>query len=417
MIALIDCNNFYASCERIFRPDLIAKPVIVLSNNDGCVIARSNEVKDMGVSMGTPLFKINDLVRNYEINIFSSNFALYGDISNRIMQILKNDIANVEIYSIDEAFLDFSDFNNYEIIALDLVNKINKWTGIPTSVGIAETKTLTKIANLFAKQSKSKNIFHIDNSKIKFFTQKTKISDVWGIGNKYTKFLNKNKIYTAYDLTQKNDKWILNNMSINGLKTKYELKGIKCFELELLSSPKKNIRTSRTFSKETSDYYKLQRIISSFASKSSEKLRRQNSKTSSITVFIKTNRFKTCNNNFKLISKSNFEYPTDDNSIIVKEALKILNKIFIPGKLYKQAGVIIGDFQLSNTFQPGLFENMCQKTKRNKLMQAFDNINNVFGSESIKLGSEEFYNKWRTNRNKLSPSYTTKWNDILDVNI
>ena len=416
MIALLDCNNFYASCERIFRPDLILKPVIVLSNNYGCVIARSNEVKKMGIPMGIPLFKIKELVRKNQINLFSSNFALYGDISNRIMNIIKNDIPNTEIYSIDEAFLDFDSLNNYKLKALDLIQKVNQWTGVPVSIGIGQTKTLSKIANFFAKQSNN-NIFYIHKSNVNFYLSKINISDVWGIGPNYSKLLKKNNIFTPLDLVQKNDKWIINNLSINGLKIVHELRGEKCFDVKFDTPPKKNIRVSRTFSNETNDYLKLQKIISTFASKASEKLRMQNSLASSIYIFIKTNRFKFNGKNYKLSGKFNFDYPTNDNSMIVKKSLKILSEIFSSEQSYKQAGVMLGDFVLSNKFQRGLFEDLKQKNKRLKLMKTFDNINLNFGSETIKLGSEEFYDNWRTKRNKLSPSYTTKWNDILVVNI
>ena len=242
MIALLDCNNFYASCERIFRPDLILKPVIVLSNNDGCVIARSNEVKKMGIPMGIPLFKIKELVRKNQINLFSSNFALYGDISNRIMNIIKNDIPNTEIYSIDEAFLDFDSLNNYKLKALDLIQKVNQWTGVPVSIGIGQTKTLSKIANFFAKQSNN-NIFYIHKSNVNFYLSKINISDVWGIGPNYSKLLKKNNIFTPLDLVQKNDKWIINNLSINGLKIVHELRGEKCFDVKFDTPPKKKYKS------------------------------------------------------------------------------------------------------------------------------------------------------------------------------
>ena len=416
MIALLDCNNFYASCERIFRPDLISKPVIVLSNNDGCVIARSNEVKKMGINMGIPLYQIKKIVKQYQINLFSSNFSLYGDISMRIMEIIKNDISNVEIYSIDEAFIDFSQFSNYKFNATSLIHKIYKWTGIPTSIGVAQNKTLSKIANFFAKQNNS-NFFYIDNSKLKFYLSKINISDVWGIGRQYSKFLHNNHIYNAYDLSKQDDKWILDHFSVNGLKTVHELRGIKCIDIVTEPSIRKNIRISRSFSEETTDYFKLQQVISTFVSKASEKLRKQNSLCSTIHVFIKTNKFKTFHENYYYSDKSHFDSPTNDNSLIIKKSLEILNKIFIPGNSYKQAGIVLGNFVSIDQFQIGLFDNLNQKNRRYKLMKTFDEINNTFGSDAIKLGSEELNNQWRVNKTKLSPSYTTKWNDILTVNI
>jgi len=418
MIALLDCNNFYASCERVFRPDLIKKPIIVLSNNDGCVIARSDEVKKMGIKMGTPVFKIRDLIAENDISVFSSNFALYGDISRRIMQILQNTVFDLEIYSIDEAFIDFMYKTDIQYESLNLVCKIMKWTGIPVSIGISSTKTLAKIANHFAKKVSTNNILFLDTEKIiNFYIKKIDIKDVWGIGYRYGRFLYDKGIYTAYDLTTKNDKWILNNMSIIGLKTVYELRGIKCFELQTSQSPKKNIRNSRTFSRDTNDYNKIKKAISSFASKTAEKLRAQKCVASTISVFINTNKYKSANQNYKLIGKVNLKFSTNDTSIIISEALKILDEIYMPGMFYKQAGIIISDFSVVNQNQLGLFEDVSKKIKREKLMTSLDYINSIVGNESIKLASEEFENDWRINQSNLSPAYTTRWKEILSVNI
>lgn len=418
MIALLDCNNFYASCERVFRPDLIEKPVIVLSNNDGCVIARSDEVKKMGVKMGTPVFKIRDLIVKNNISVFSSNFALYGDISRRIMKILQNTVSDLEIYSIDEAFIDFIYKSDIEYESLNLVCKIMQWTGIPVSVGISTTKTLAKIANHFAKKISINNILFLDSEKIiDFYIKKIDVKDVWGIGYRYSNFLHDKGIFTAYDLIKRNDKWILDNMSINGLKTVYELRGIKCFELQTSELPKKNIRNSRTFSKDTNDYNKIKKAVSSFASKSAEKLRSQQCVAATIFVFINTNKYKSINENLKLNGKVNLKFSTNDTSVIISEALKILDEIYIPGYFYKQAGVIISDFSVVNQNQLGLFEDVSKKIKRDKLMGSLDYINSVMGNESIKLACEEFENGWRINQSNLSPAYTTRWNEILSVNI
>ena len=418
MIALLDCNNFYASCERVFRPDLIKKPIIVLSNNDGCVIARSDEVKKMGVKMGTPVFKVRDLIVENDISVFSSNFALYGDISRRIMKILQNTIFHLEIYSIDEAFIDFMYKSDIEYESLNLVSKIMQWTGIPVSIGISTTKTLAKIANHFAKKISRNNILFLDSEKIiDFYIKKIDIKDIWGIGYRYSKFLYDKGIYTAYDLTKKNDKWILDNMSINGLKTVYELRGIKCFELQTSELPKKNIRNSRTFSRDTNDYNKIKKAISSFASKVSEKLRAQKCVASTISVFINTNKYKSTNQNCKLNGSINLKFSTNDTSVIISEALKILDEIYIPGYFYKQAGVIISNFSVVNQTQLGLFEDVSKKIKREKLMFSLDYINSIIGNESIKLACEEFESDWRVNQSNLSPAYTTRWKEILSVNI
>ena len=418
MIALLDCNNFYASCERVFRPDLMKKPIIVLSNNDGCVIARSDEVKKMGVKMGTPVFKIRNLISENDISVFSSNFTLYGDISNRIMKILQNTVLNLEIYSIDEAFIDFMHKSDIEYESLNLISKIMQWTGIPVSIGISTTKTLSKIANHFAKKIARNNVLFLDTEKIiDFYIKKIDIQNVWGIGYRYSKFLYDKGIYTAYDLTKKNDKWILDNMSINGLKTVYELRGIKCFELQTSELPKKNIRNSRTFSRDTNDYNKIKKAISSFAAKAAEKLRAQKCVASTISVFINTNKFKSTNQNYKLNGRINLEFSTNDTSVIISEALKILDEIYIPEYFYKQAGIIISDFSVVNQNQLGLFEDVSKKIKREKLMLSLDYINSIIGNESVKLACEEFENDWRVNQNNLSPAYTTRWKEILSVNI
>ena len=229
--------------------------------------------------------------------------------------------------------------------------------------------------------------------------------------------MHNNHIYNAYDLSKQDDKWILDHFSVNGLKTVHELRGIKCIDIVTEPSVRKNIRISRSFSEETTDYFKLQQVISTFASKASEKLRKQNSLCSSIHVFIKTNKFKTFHKNYYYSDKSYFDSPTNDNSLIIKKSLEIFSKIFISGNSYKQAGIVLGNFVSNDQFQIGLFDNLKQKNRRYKLMETFDEINNTFGSDSIKLGSEELNTQWRVNKSKLSPSYTTKWDDILTVNI
>ena len=417
MIGLLDCNNFYASCERAFNPLLRNTPVIVLSNNDGCVIARSNEAKSLGIKMGVPAFKVKNLIEKNHVHVFSSNYALYGDMSERVMNILKREVENVEVYSIDEAFLDLSQLPDKERIK-SISDKVFKWTNLPVSIGVAPTKCLSKVANQIAKKKLKSGVYILEGEKnISDVLKEFPVADLWGVGRRYVKKLNKLGVNNALEFRDLSQSWVRKNMSVNGVRLQKELKGEKCFDVKFHTSPKKNIRVSRTFSNETNDYLKLQQIISTFASKASEKLRLQNSLASSIYIFIKSNRFKFNDTNYKLSGKLNFDYPTNDNSMIVKKSLKILSEIFSSEQSYKQAGVMLGDFVYSNKFQRGLFEDFKQKNKRLLLMKTFDNINLTFGSETIKLASEEFHDNWRTKRNKLSPSYTTKWNDILVVNI
>ena len=274
LIALVDCNNFYASCERVFRPDLEQKPIVVLSNNDGCVIARSNEAKKLGIKMGEPAFKKKEVFKKNKVQIFSTNFVLYGDMSKRVMSILKKNSKDIEIYSIDEAFLECynEDLENY---AVNLRNKVKKWTGIPVSVGIAKTKVLAKIANHIAKKYKKSGAFVLDNQEIIEKALKfTAVEDIWGIGKNYAKKLKEYGINTAYDLTCIEESWIKKNFSVVGLRIVQELKGINCLEIESEYKKKKNICTSRSFGQPVSDYNKLKEALSTFAVRCSEILRK-----------------------------------------------------------------------------------------------------------------------------------------------
>ena len=278
-VAIVDCNNFYASCERVFNPKLNNKPVVVLSNNDGCVIARSQEVKDLGIPMGIPVFKIRHLVEIHDIQIFSSNFALYGDISNRIMSIIRSGNADIEVYSIDEAFVNVNPRYEDPIkYATDLKNKIYQWTGIPVSVGIGKTKTLAKVANHLSKRNVGKdNVCLIDNDNIQKLLTRVKVGDIWGIGRRKQRFLKINGIYNAYDLKRANPEWIQKHMTVISRHTVDELNGIKKIELEYENATKKSISTSRSFSRMISDLNTLKNAVSSHASRSAEKLRSQRS--------------------------------------------------------------------------------------------------------------------------------------------
>ncbi|MDQ1266391.1 MAG: Y-family polymerase, partial [Bacteroidota bacterium] len=292
-IALVDCNNFYASCERVFNPKLYGKPIVVLSNNDGIIVARSDEAKALGIKMGEPLFKIQDLVRRHNIQVFSSNYTLYGDMSCRVMRVLEQYSQDVEIYSIDEAFLSLwgMERNDLTEYCRNIRNIVRQWTGITVSVGIAETKTLAKLANRIAKKNpKFGGVLNlIGDPNIEEYLKITLVEDIWGVGRQYTKFLNNHGIKTAYDFVNSNDKWIKKNMTVMGLRTCFELRGIPCIKLEYAVPAKKAIVCSRSFGKPVIEKQELHEAVSLFTTRAAEKMRRQNSAASLLTVFLRTN--------------------------------------------------------------------------------------------------------------------------------
>lgn len=417
MYALVDGNNFYASCERVFRPDLRNKPVLILSNNDGVVIARSNETKALGVGMGGPFFKVKDLVEKHNIQVFSSNYALYGDMSNRMMNILHGFSPEIEIYSIDEAFLKLTGFSNFNLTeyGINIHKTILKSIGIPTSVGIAPTKSLAKVANKIAKKypEKTKNSYVIDNEdKILKALKWTKVEDVWGIGRKYSKRLNAVGVKTAYEFTQLSDIWILKNMSIIGVRLKEDLLGKSVINFEDISS-KKSIATTRSFDKSYRTLSELNERVSTFAFSCAEKLRKQKSHCNTLMVFIHTNGFNKNEPQYfnKILVK--LPFPTNSSIDLVKFANKGLNIIFKDGYKYKKAGVIVMDFTPENIEQLTLFEtkNLAHKT----LMDAIDRINKGYGSHVVKLASQDIKKTWKMKQENLSKRYSTNLSELIDV--
>ena len=416
MIGLVDCNNFYASCERIFRPYLENKPIIVLSNNDGCIIARSNEAKSLGFKMGEPIFKKRRMVEQHKVNLFSSNFALYGDISKRVFDVISEHISFYEIYSIDEVFLDFSNFSNPYEEALKLKENVKKCTGIPISIGISNTKTLSKVANHVAKREKNNIYFLEDKDQIIDILKKFSINKIWGIGRRYSSKLEKYGIYTAFDLLQCDEGWIRKMMNVTGLRMVRELKGVSSFDFQNANVRKKSICTSRSFSKEICDYEKLSEYISMFSFRCSEKLRLERSCTKTISVFINTNNFKPKKKQHSGYMVKDFDVPTSDSIEITKLALQCLKEMYRMDCEYKKAGVVISDLVPENQVQLHIFDSSDRKRK-NKLMKAMDFINGMIGRDSVRLGSSGVINKWKIGKERLSPSYTTKWSDILQIKL
>lgn len=419
MFALIDCNNFYASCERVFNPKLNHQPVVVLSNNDGCVIARSNEAKDLGIPMGAPAFEYQKVFQQKKIHVFSANFALYGDMSNRVMSILSEYSPDIEIYSIDECFLKLKGFDWFDLqqYALDMKNKVFKWTGIPISVGIAPTKALAKAANRIAKKypQQTNGAYLIQNNEQKIKALKwLKVEDVWGIGYQHAKKLKNIGVHTAYHFTQLPNDWVKKNMAIVGLRLKRDLEGIPTLNLEQVQA-KKNIATTRSFEKPYTDFSDLKERISTFAITCAEKLRKQQSCCKGILVFIRTNRFNPNLPQYNPKICVQLPFPTNSSIELTKFALFALQQIYKKGYAYKKAGVIVYDFCPENQLQLTLFEN--RNSKHIQLMQAIDTINKNYGNQKIKIAAQDLTRIWKMKQEKLSPKYTTRLEDIIVVKV
>ena len=414
-IALIDCNSFYVSCERLFKPKLLNKPVIVLSNNDGCVISRSNEAKALGIKMGEPFFKVKDLVSKHKVFVFSSNYALYGDLSRRVMKILKTFSPNVEIYSIDEAFLDLSfvEENKTEELAKEIRNRILKWTGIPTSVGISNTKTLSKVANHIAKKNNT-GVMYLDPKYSDEYLKKFEIQDIWGVGRQLTKFFIKNNILTAFDLKNVSNTWIKKSTNVLSAKTVMELRGIPCIDLMPYSEKRKSCCVSRSFGRKVSNLEELKEAITAHALNATEKIRTDEQITRSITVFIRTSPF---NKDKRYYSNSHtVELPIDTNNSleIVKYALEALDKIYKPGYLYQKAGIILSKLKDADKFERNLLTPIIEKDLK-KLMNAIDLTNTKYGRYSISLAQAGINKSWKMRRQHSSKIDTASFYDLPTI--
>ena len=411
MIALTDCNNFYASCERVFDPKLRNKPIIVLSNNDGCVIARSNEAKSLGIKMGEPVFKIKKIIKENNVYTFSSNFALYGDMSNRVMSIVGQMVPKFEVYSIDESFADLTGIDDLIHFSSKIKKNILKCTGIPVSVGVGKTKTLSKIANYIAKKHSENGVFILDNNNQKIF-KKISVSKIWGIGNSHYRMLRNYGVNNLNDFINLNENWVKNKMTITGLKILQELKGIKCFDIESNPKNKKSISSTRSFPNEISDYKLISEAISSHAAKCSKKLRDENSCAQYIGILLCKNRFKNPNQNYKIYKSMVMEKHTNDSFEIIKNAIYLLKKIYNKNHSYKKSGIIVSNIKPDDQIQLNL---LSDNFKNERLFKIVDSINNDMGNNTIKFLSQGLQKKITKKQNNLSPSYTTRWSELLKV--
>ena len=414
MYALIDCNNFYVSCERVFNPSLNNKPVLVLSNNDGCVIARSNETKKLGIKMGAPAFKIKSIIDKNNIYLFSTNFALYGDMSSRVMSILYSMFSDIEVYSIDEAFLDLHGYKDLNSVGNEIKNKILKYTGIPVSVGIGRTKTLAKIASHISK--KTGGVFLLNEGIEDRVLEKISIEKIWGVGRSLEYFFKNNNIKTAKKLRDSNLLWIRQNINIVAEKMIKELRGIPCIKMELELINKKSICTSRTFGKMVTSKNEMLSSIAMYTTRCAEKLRSQNSYANIAQVFIATNPFRKDlpqYSNFKLIK---FPVATNDTGEMLKYISKIFNVIYRRGYNYKKAGVILSDIVSSHEVQENIFDKV-NRLKSEKMMKTIDQINQKMGRDIVRYAAQGYTKKWVLKQQRLSPCYTTRWNDLLSIKI
>ena len=417
MFALVDCNNFYASCERLFQPKLRGKPIVVLSNNDGCVIARSNEAKPF-VPMGAAAFEFKEIFEKNNINVFSSNYALYGDMSSRVMDLLSEFSPEIEVYSIDEAFLKLEGFIepfDYVEYGKQMRYRVTKGTGIPVSVGIAPTKALAKVANKVAKKfpDKTGNVYVIDSDEKRIKALKwLPVGDVWGIGRQHARRLENMNVKTAYEFTLLNDEVVKKNMSIVGLRLLKELQGISCLDIEM-PSDKKNIATTRSFDKNYSDYELVKERVVTFAVTCAEKLRKQNSCANALMVFVHTNGHRKDLPQYGRNYLMKLPYPTNSDIELAKFATLALKRIFKKGFAYKKAGVIVMDITPETVKQVNLFEN--SNVKHKVLMEMVDCINKSIGRTKVKLGSQDADRTWKMRQERLSPRYTTRINEAIKV--
>ncbi len=416
IFALVDCNNFYASCERVFNPKLNGQPIIVLSNNDGCVVARSNEAKALGIGMGVPEFQIRPLLRAHHVQVFSSNYTLYGDLSQRVMETLEPFSPDLEIYSIDEAFLNLSGFTSRNLTEYGHIIRatVKRWTGLPVSVGIAETKTLAKIANRIAKRTPdTSGVFDLlacpDRNAL---LDRVPVEDVWGIGRNHARVLNQHGITTALQLREVDDQWIRKRMGIVGLRLVMELRGVSCLDLEQCPPPRQSLTCSRAFGTLINTLEEMEEAISVYTSRVAEKLRRERLAATVLTVCLTTNEFKEGPQYSNALTLK-LPVVTDSTADLIRCALRGIRSIYRDGYCYKKAGVMLTGLVPASLIQFDLFDDQDRRRSK-RLMAALDAINDRWGAGTLQYASSGLTKAWQTQCHRRSPAYTTDW-DALPV--
>lgn len=414
---LIDCDSFYASCEKIFRPDLKDKPVVVLSNNDGFIIAKSKEAKKLGFDLLEPYFKVEDKLKKYNVTVFSANFELYGDISARVMSILETFASKVEVYSIDEAFIDLDESDPVGV-ARAIRQTIWKHVGVPVSIGIATTKTLAKVATKVAKKnSEHDGVFSLLDKDADAFLEKMDVQDIWGVGYRSAEFLRSKGVLTAKDFKNAPEKWVKDHMSVTGLRCQKELKGVRCFSLDDTPSPQRSILTSRSFGRLVETLYDLSEAVAAYTTRACEKLRKQQSLCSCVSVFINTSPHGR-NPHYSNFASHRLVMPSADTSELIRIARNLTRKIYRPGYRYIRVGIVLTDLVSENNAPEYLFVTPYQRSRERTLMNTVDKINQLMGPGTIKFGSVGLSGKpWKARQASRSPRYTSRWSELRKIKV
>lgn len=416
MFALIDCNNFYVSCERVFDPSLLNRPVIVLSNNDGCAIARSNEAKALGIQMGAPLYQIQALLKKYHVAVRSANFALYGDMSNRVMSIIRTQNPSMEIYSIDEAFIIFADGLDVVPIMRALRAQIMQWTGLPVSIGIGQTKTLAKMASLLAKEDES-SVFLINGLNQRVVLRDFPVQQIWGVGRRLARRLQVANIFTADDLQGTSAAWLRAKFSVMMARTQAELRGVSCLTLEEISPDRKQIICSRSFGRAVTERDELAQALASFVHIAAEKLRRYHLEAGMIGMTISTNAYSKGGGHYHPSGYSKLVPTSAHTQTLVHHVLAILDTVYRPALQYKRAGVFLTDLSAKNHHQLNLLVPQGDSAEKYPQLNAvMDRVNQKFGRGALVSGRlVGQYSAWQMKQTRLSPAYTSDWRQLLEV--
>lgn len=418
VFALVDCNNFYASCERVFNPKLRGLPIVVLSNNDGCIVARSAEAKALGIKMGEPYYKVKDIIDSSKVQVFSSNYTLYGDMSNRVMTILSLFSPDVEVYSIDEAFMDLSGFSRFEPqdYGKQILSTVLKWTGIPVSIGFGTTKTLAKIANNSAKKKRRNNgvCSLLEDKTIETVLESTPVDDIWGIGTRSAAKLKKIGLRTARQLRDADCSYVRKLLGVNGARTVNELRGKSCWTLENVPLPQKSICCSRSFGKSVTKLQDIEEAVAHYTAKAAVRLRSRKLAVTSVTVFIHTNPFKTSEKQYCNAITVPLITATSHTKSLISETVKTVRTIYRSGYNYKKAGVIFNGLVPSDYIQADLFDSD-SSVKSSSLDRIVDQINSSFGEKTLFYAAEGIRRNWSMRRGKCSLRRTTNWQELPEV--
>ena len=412
IFALIDCNNFYASCERVFNPKLVNEPIVVLSNNDGCIVSRSNEVKALGIPMGAPYFKYKKIIEENGVHVFSSNYTFYGDMSRRVMQSLKVLLPNIEIYSIDEAFVDLTQYKSSDLIEIsnEIKKTVKQWTGIPISIGIAHTKTLSKVANSIAKKEETSNVCDLrEVEKIEAVLATFDIEEVWGISKGWGARLRSIGINTGLELMQADPEDIRKRISVVGQRTVMELNGYPCIDIEE-TKRKKTIISSKSFGQKVTEIDDIKEAVSSYAARATEKLRDQKSKAKTISVYLRTSPFEKGGNRYTKSRTVQFIVPTSNTARIIAEANKIIDEIYCEGYRYQKTGITLLNLVNEKHVQESFYDESYKEEEI--IMEVIDQVNSYYGSNTIFHAAQGTKRKWVMKSDSRSKKYTTSLKEL-----